>query len=467
MITLKRIEYKREIKFSAPFQKNRAVFQTAVSTAAVLAVLSVVCFLTKPNSGAAQPAVSSSSSSSSASSDESQPAVAWNSTLDEQIAAIKDISKLPKGGGTALPAYTNVYGNIYESKCFAAYADTLPDILGSLQLTACEEIEFPKSETIEINYDGVTLSFFREKSYSPTYARFLFDNQTVFFYKSSSSAYDTVMENVSDKTIHYTKVVADQFLNALSNHDASALKSMVPDGCADYIDQWKALNSGTDIRNLRALPVTVDDTQAVYKVSFDIQGESASPFHTGHNERILGIGYPDGSDTPRVLLFVEAGLYNEPDTAEKQMCCNFIRYGTAETFASPSDLSADSILQYILNLKTGSVKRDMYQYTLSQQDVDTYAKSCFGIDHIESGKAKPYSDGNYYTWPKYFSPPNCRIVNETEGDDGSRFVTVEFFKDALQTLHDRYTVYTLMPNGDGTYRFASAANEDSVDVSEG
>lgn len=465
---MKRIEYKRNIKIPAVFTKHRAVILTAVCAAAAFTALSIWFDFARRSKEAAQPV----DASSSVSSGEPEPAVSKNASFEEQMDALREIAQA--GGGITIPVYKTA-GNIYESKGISANPPTLKDFLdifGSLPLEPCGETGFPSADSLIIdasNNSGqsFSLSFCRETPSSSTYVRIVLGSQTAFFYKSSSSAYDTVMENVSDKTIHYTKVIADRFLNAFKDKNASALKSLVPDGSAADIDQWEALGSGTDIRNLQAVPVTVDDTQAVYKVSFDIPQGGSLPFSEGHNERILEIGYPDGSDTPCALLFVEAGKYTEPDTAEKQMCCNFIRYGTAEPFASPSDLSADSILQYILNLKTGSVKRDMYHYVLSQQDVDAYAKSCFGIDHVEGGKMKPYSNGNYYTWPKYFSQPNCRVLNETEGDDGSRFVTVEFFKDALQTIHDRYTVYTLVPNSNGTDRFASAANEDSVDVSEG
>lgn len=331
----------------------------------------------------------------------------------------------------------------------------------------------PEMASFYVKFTGrsdVTINFYRNSPSQATFVEFEFSNypdqsgDQCFEYQSTSSAYDIAMENLTDQTIHASKVTADKFMTAFSGHDTDALKQLSASPAS--VDEWALMQQDIhSIQNLHYEPLAVYDTHAVYQVSFDTDSGNCSPFLSGHNERILEIDKADDSNTLKTVLFCPPALYNVEKTPCEQLCSEFITFSGDTLFDSTDQLDTETMLRTIIGDKI-VLKRHLPSDALSltQPEVDQLAQSFFGIDQI-GGTDSPYYDcqsGTYSDTNFTYQAPVFQFV-KVPGDDANT-ATAVFFKDSMQSLPEKCITYTFQTNDDGTYRFISAVNRKESDI---
>lgn len=263
-----------------------------------------------------------------------------------------------------------------------------------------------------------------------------------------------------------------QFLEALHRGDIAQMEKMVWNGEAGTLAYWETVTLGNTF-DFHYDEAQADDSYALLEVLLHVKKPGKAPLQPGENQLMLTIGCPPyaiDSDI-RVLSLIpktDYDLNRSEDPAAFQVQ-TFRSWGSVEPFGSAAQIAPDVLLNYVVTAASRdfSEHADGFSYEpveeLSQEQIDQTASRYFGIERLVRTDAACYDSEKqvYRLFGRDGGNSPERVVSSVELPDGNHEVVIGWFGgDPLALLPRSQTRYLLVPNGDGSYRFLSAIQED-------
>lgn len=252
--------------------------------------------------------------------------------------------------------------------------------------------------------------------------------------------------------------VAVEFTRAVLASDIQALEriALLQNGVADY---WANVRIGS-----ASFTVLQEDTYTgLYAVMLDVLDAGKTNLKEGVGSYVLQIGGMTEGVGVMSLTPAEKHEAQEKSAQDKDVAeLVFMRYmGLSESFAQPSELDKDKLLEYLIVLASRdfAVADGEQIYELTQAQIDATAKKHFGMNSFVYTQSKFYDQtAQRYMlfgrgFPFYLNEQPVRVEQRP---DGEKHVTFEVYDDSFQTVTGQTILYTMRPNGDGSYYTASA-----------
>lgn len=251
--------------------------------------------------------------------------------------------------------------------------------------------------------------------------------------------------------------IIDTFCKAIVAGDLDALAVLTPLP-RETVNYWKDVR----VESASFLPMeSAAEWEYLYELTLTVTEPGDTLLLLGQAPYIARVGFvPFGEN----YLYVNAvalpdGILGGPapgEDPEIQLIETLRGYGLTDTFYHPSELEREKLLDYIILLSAMDIDRMEMEFT--QEEIDATARKYFGLEHFDGRDLRYYvpETERYLLWGRGGSVLKERAVQLIEGEDGVKSVLIEGYTDPFELVVGYRIAYTMHPNGDGSYRFASA-----------
>lgn len=314
----------------------------------------------------------------------------------------------------------------------------------------------------------------------------LFDDDTVLFEQlgTGRKGYFTLDEQGAHMYRDALRITAggfgeylvEQFANQIElgqDRRLSQMDKLVYSSEGYTPSKWEVMKGISVFENVQWSWLEIDTDYIypeVYKVTFDLNSSDPAPFKNGHNEIAVEIGALYQSNLARITRICDVDKYlnhykafkrtaeGEPVRSPEYTVYDFINYCRGEmNFANPDEISKDQAMFYLLySGEPSGLTSDERQFEgMTKEQLEQAAEHAFGQSMTIPQNSIYYSDetGKYYLLGLDFAPPDDYLIADTREEGEYVYVTVEKYKDSLNTQLESSSVFTLKmrENGDGYY----------------